>query len=628
MRRPLNWFVVLLSCVFLFAGLSIPGCGGSGSKTAENPPAVDGMLRQVRDAAELETALKRALDKAIAAGVTDGPVVIPAVSQASFSSTYTAEAGVDELDLVRYDGTHLFVADYRGSGQNRADIRILRTDPASATATQVGSIPLGDSTLGVMGMYVADGHLFLVTSEAYFGENGGYWGPAVDVWVPTKLTVQVYDVRDPAHPRKLLFATINGVFVASRRIGDRVVLVSRHAPGALLDADLRQRIAGLALGDLLPAITIDGRKSPLVDPRHCYITNDGQGDGYAVITSITTFSLTNPLDIDGACYDEPASGIYASADALYLSEPRYSDLAGESTRIHKFSLQGARPDYVGSAEVPGGVYSGGQSDFHMNESNDLLRVMTTEWTSDPGDFVDYRLFVLREKSGEHALEIVGRLPNDARPEEIGKPGEYLYGVRFVGDRAYAVTFQRTDPLYVIDLSAPSDPRIAGQLLLPGWSQFLHPVTDDLLLGLGAEGSHFKLELFDTSVLEQPQSRGAITLGGVTSSSPALYDRHAFTYLAGPDTDRLAVPAMVSTESPIEGQGYEWSSSLYQFEILGKQSASSALLQEAGQVSPSNPAQEVPSLSRAFINGDAVYYVRDSQVYGTFWATPSQVNGPF
>ncbi len=165
-------------------------------------------------------------------------------------------------------------------------------------------------------------------------------------------------------------------------------------------------------------------------------------------------------------------------------------------------------------------------------------------------------------------------------------------MRFVGDRAYAVTFQRSDPLYVIDLSTPADPRIAGQLLLPGWSEFLHPVTDDLLLGLGTDGSRVKLELFDTSVLEQPQSRGLITLGEVTSSSQALYDRHAFTYLAGPEADRLAVPASVSAPSPIEGQGFTWSSSLHQFEILGKQSASSALLQEAGAVSPQDHGRAI------------------------------------
>ena len=628
MRRPLNWFVVLVSCIFLFTGLSLSGCGGSGGDTVENPPpGANGMLRQVRDAAEFESALKRALKRAIVAGLPSGPVSLPDVSTTGFSSTYTVEAGVDELDLVRYDGTYLFVApSYTGIGEDRGNLRILRTDPANATATPVGSIQLDNAEMGVVGMYVVDERLFLVTSEAYYGQYGGVW-PAIVMWAPTKLTVAVYDVRDPAHPSRLLSAVIEGVFVASRRIGDRVVLVSRHAPPALLDEDARPLVAGMPLSELMPSITIDGRERPLVDPRNCYISNDGDAGGYAVVTSITTFSLANPLDINGACYDEPASGIYASADALYLSEPRYSESSGESTRIHKFSLQGTRPDYVGSAEVPGAAYGGGQSDFRMNESDDLLRVMTTQWTNDPADLADHRLFVLGKKSGEPALEILGRLPNDARPEEIGKPNENLYGVRFVGARAYAVTFQRTDPLYVIDLSTPADPSIAGQLLLPGWSEFLHPVTDDLLLGLGTDGSRVKLELFDTSVLEQPQSRGLITLGEVTSNSQALYDRHAFTYLAGPEADRLAIPASVSAPSPIEGQGFTWSSSLHQFEILGKQSASSALLREAGAVSP-DQAELYASVSRAFIHGDAVYYVRDSRIYGTFWATPSQVNGPF
>jgi hypothetical protein len=205
-------------------------------------------------------------------------------------------------------------------------------------------------------------------------------------------------------------ATIDGEFVASRRIGDRVVLVSRHAPTALLDQDLRRRIVGMTLAELLPAITIDGRRSPLVDPRHCYISNDGEGGGYAVITSITTFSLRNPLDIDGVCYDEPASGIYATADALYLSEPNASVLSGESTRVHKFSLQGARPDYLGSAEVPGALFADGQSDFRMNESNGLLRMITTQWTTDPADWVDYRLFVLRENRASMHSRSSGACP--------------------------------------------------------------------------------------------------------------------------------------------------------------------------------------------------------------------------
>jgi hypothetical protein len=627
MRRPINWFVVVLSAVVLFAGLLLQGCGGSGS--SDDPgdnPQVTGLLRPVHGADELESSLKQSLARVIAGGVPEGPINLPAASVADFSKTYTVETGVDELDFSRYDGRYLYVAPtLTGLTPPEAVIRILRTDPASATATQVGSIPI-DASQAVVGMYVANDRLFLVSTEAYYGPFGGLWAD-IFFWAPTKFTVQVHDVRDPAQPRRLLAATIDGVFVESRRIEDRVVIVSRHTPEAVLDASQRMRLALMPLRELMPGITIDGRRDTLVDPRHCYVGNDGSSDGYPVITSISTFSLANPLDIDGICYDEQADGVYASTDALYVSEPRISTSISARTRIHKFTLHGARPDYSGSVELPGAIWSGGQRDFRMDESEGRLRVLTTEPTGDAADFFDHRLFVLRQKPGERALEILGQLPNDSRPEEIGKPNENLFGVRFLEDRVFAVTFERIDPLYVIDLSTPADPRIAGQLLLPGFMDFLHPVTDNLLLGLGRDGAHFKLELFDTSVLELPQSRGLITLGGVWSDSQAIHDRHAFAYLAGPQIDRFAVPADINTGQP--GIGYGFVTSLHQFEVVGKQTASSAVLREAGVVSPPSPA--LPNSwqpNRSFISGDAVYYVRDGLVWGTFWSTPSQVNGPF
>jgi len=186
-----------------------------------------------------------------------------------------------------------------------------------------------------------------------------------------------------------------------------------------------------------------------------------------------------------------------------------------------------------------------------------------------------------------------------------------------------VTFQRIDPLYVIDLSTPTDPSIAGQLLLPGVSEFLHPVSRDLLLGLGREAGRVKVELYDTSVLESPQSRGALSLGGVTSFSPAVYDRHVFTYLAGADSDRFAFPAFIT--DPQSGLA---ETSLHQFEIHGKSMAPSASLQEAGAMTLPESAGQLTFSNRAFIDGDTVYYVRDGQVWSAFWATPTQVNGPF
>src|SRR5688572_11410798 len=240
MRRPLNWFVVVLSTVVLFAGLLLQGCGGSGgSDDPVDNPQVSGMLRPVHGADELESSLKQSLTRVVAAGVPEGPITLPAASTADFSNTYTVEAGVDELDYSRYDGRYLYVApSLSGLPPPEAVIRILRTDPAGATATQVGSIPI-DASQTVVGMYVANDRLFL----------------------------------------------------ESRRIEDRVVIVSRHTPQAVLDASQRVRLALMPLHELMPGITIDGRRDTLVDPRHCYVGNDGSADGYPVVTSISTFSL-------------------------------------------------------------------------------------------------------------------------------------------------------------------------------------------------------------------------------------------------------------------------------------------------------------------------------------------------
>src|ERR1044072_1677759 len=201
MRRPLNWFVVLLSVAFLFGGLILSGCssGGASDGIGDDPIAASGMLRPVRDADELEDVLKRSLQETIAVGVPSGPGDLPSATVGSFSETYVLEAGVDELDFVRYDGNYLYIAPTSVWSTAAASIRILRTDPVSATATEVGSIPIESLEQGpgvVMGVYVAEGRLFLLTSEAYFGPYGGIWAMCY-VWAPTQFTVEVFDEQDP-----------------------------------------------------------------------------------------------------------------------------------------------------------------------------------------------------------------------------------------------------------------------------------------------------------------------------------------------------------------------------------------------------------------------------------------------
>ena len=148
--------------------------------------------------------------------------------------------------------------------------------------------------------------------------------------------------------------------------------------------------------------------------------------------------------------------------------------------------------------------------------------MTSEFTGNATDRWQHNLFMLAQNAVEPRLDVIAQLPNSQRPEAIGKPNEDLYGVRFIADRAYLVTFERTDPLYVLDLSNPRDPLIAGALEVTGFSNFLHPVTDNLLLGLGQSGAGFtKLELFDVTDLANPVSRGSLRRARILTTAIRL-----------------------------------------------------------------------------------------------------------
>ncbi|MFO0335869.1 MAG: beta-propeller domain-containing protein, partial [Pseudomonadota bacterium] len=562
-----------------------------------------------------------------------------------FSGTYTLEAGVDELDGVRYDGSLLYVAPQRAieccfiarpaeePGAEPAPpvvraVRILRTDVADASAREVGRIPL-ENGVSVQGMYTSGTTLVALTSEAYYGSYGPFW-TGLPYWAPTRFGIRFYDVASPATPRLAFAAEIDGVFVDSRRIGDRVYLVSRYAPRALLDANREAALAGATLNDLLPQVTIGGASRPLVDPARCYVTSDRSGSaGAAVITSITVVPIGNPGAMTTTCYDEEAYGVYVSEQAVYLTQQRTVGSAVR-TRVHRFDIGGGPPAYRGSAEVDGAVWTGGQNDFRMNEFEGRLRLFTTEFVADAADGQDHRLYVLQPRANAPELEVVSQLPNTRRPEEIGKPGEALYGVRFRGRRAYAVTFRQVDPLYVLDLSNPADPAIAGALELPGFSDFLHPVSEQLLLGLGrADTGGVRLALFDVSSPGRPRERGGLTLGGAGSHSEARFDRHAFAYLAGGSRDRFAIPVDRYAE---DGSFRFERSALELFEVHDQGTPALATLHAVGAIvsrrADAAPATAPVARSRAFIADGTVYYVADDAVYGAPWSAPESARGPF
>lgn len=657
MKHTLLWIMIGATL------LAVSGCGGSSKATGGLEPAPAGMLSLVSDPADLEASIKAGLTKIPQVeGVQALSIGAPAAAlnadthSGEFTGTYTQEAYVDEFDAVRYDGSHLFIAPRRyhlccffalpaeadgavNTGSDPvASIRILATDPAGGTANEVGSIPL-EQGISVQGMYKHQDRLFALTAESFYGGYGDYWADFA-IWAPERLGYRVYDVSDPASPTTEVDVSIDGVFIESRRIGNTVYIVSRYTPfidnliytvaTASDQANNEAILRDVTLDELLPKITINGNSSSLVDPTRCYLPTTAADVGYPVITSITAVPIDDPTNFRTTCYNEEAYGAYISENAIYFTQIRW-DQQETSTRIHKFAFTGSDLDYRGSGDVDGQVWRGGQADFRINESGGNLRVFASNYDWTTPDFVDHKLFILREDPAKPELAIVSELPNANRPEEIGKPNEDLFGVRFLDDRAYAVTFERIDPLYVLDLADATDPFIAGELEVSGFSDFLHPVTNDLLLGLGTAGNGgIKLELFDVSDIADPLSRGQLTLGEQGSYSEATSDRHAFTYQ--PDVngvDRFTIPANVYTSDGITGS---YTAQLQLFEIHNKTMPNFAMLLNVGSiVPPADPTGSQfwnPERNRAFIHDETVFYIQDEDVWAAFWNAPTIVNGPF
>ncbi len=210
----------------------------------------------------------------------------------------------------------------------------------------------------------------------------------------------------------------------------------------------------------------------------------------------------------------------------------------QRTIVNKFSLNNGKVSFEGQGIVPGRLLN----QFSMDEYMGNFRVATTldeQWgdvlwrsdsTTQPQPVVQQSnsVYVLNEN-----MEIVGRLEGLA-------PGEKIYSARFVGERAYLVTFRQIDPLFVIDLSQPETPRVLGKLKIPGYSDYLHPIDETHLIGVGkdtetAKSENFawylgmKVAIFDVSDVENPKQMHSLIIGDRGTGSFALQDHKAFLY---------------------------------------------------------------------------------------------------
>ena len=481
----------------------------------------------------------------------------------SYTGTNVQELGVDEPDIVKTDGTRILTV-----SENRLSYIDVSGDP---TLTDTLVLPEGW------------GHeLFIRGERALLFTNGGQWGypMPIDIAVdgdagdagdaeaefasgeiagdiapeqfgPATLILDV-DLSNPADLRIVATMRIEGQYLSARAIDEHVRLAISSPPSRLpwlypqnengedrAEEANREIIDESTLSDWLPDYELEANGTsaagPLVSCERAHRPAEFSGfDMVSIVDLDLGTGLAGAADrIDAVGVLAGGQTVYSSTDRMYVATTKWigQDAVGDEDRIrewsedyetdlHSFAIAAGEPTrYVASGTIAGSLLN----QFSLDEHNGYLRAITTDgspWTQDGTS--ETHLVVFQEQADR--LVAVGEVGG------LGK-GEQLYSARLMGDVGFAVTFRQIDPFYVLDLSDPTNPRVAGELKIPGFSTYLHPVGDHLVLGIGQAATEegrttgLKLSLFDVSDPADP--REVAVWSEPDTNSPVEWDHRAF-----------------------------------------------------------------------------------------------------
>jgi uncharacterized secreted protein with C-terminal beta-propeller domain len=451
------------------------------------------------------------------------------------SQTNVQEAGVDEPDVVKADGRLVYAL---SSG------RLLTIDAGAGQERVLGQVRLEGSGHELL----VHGTRALVLSRVLRPPVD----PAADTAAPypggTRLTE--VDVTDPAAPRVVRTQNVEGEYVTARLHDGSARVVVVASPDALAAGDGSQdwqRPAGWLPRTALKAPGRAARAYRLLAPCD-EVARPQRFSGLDAVTVLTVDLEQGLPAVDADVVLGSAHTVYASDRSLYIATQQVSSPDAEAppstTAIHRFDITDRRATtYRSTGTVTGTLLN----QFSLSEDDGVLRAATTQqplWFSGG-------MTVLQSQSQVTTLaERAGRLEQIGIVGGLGR-GERIYAVRFIGDVGYVVTFRQTDPLYTIDLADPARPRVVGELKIPGFSSYLHPVGDDLLLGVGQDATEtgrrlgLQLSLFDVADLRAPKRLAQMGLGSF-ATSVAEQDHHALLHWPASRLAVLPVTAYGST----------------------------------------------------------------------------------
>ncbi len=425
-----------------------------------------------------------------------------ATGSSDYSDTNVQVEGVDESDLVKTDGKYIYTL----SRNSIISIVEVKSDGKLEKTFQINDFARNFSPTD---LYV-DQNFLIVLGTMY--EDSTY----------TQYTgIYIYNKQDINNLELVKDYLIKGYLSTSRKIDQSLYIIANYYPTYDYVKDT----------DLLPCY-IEGNQAIYQKVEDIFYFDDSSYSQYLMVATIDLEDLTKGLNLES--YLGYGATVYMSLDSLYITYPEYvanktetsnePSLAiapdilwgREETVIHKFQVDKDQLTHVAMTRVAGYLIN----QFAMDEYKGFFRLAVT--TNDEfGSINNVHIF-------DSSLEEVGQIIGMA-------PGERIYSVRFEGDTGYMVTFVQVDPLFVMDLSDPYNPKVDGELKIPGYSTYLHKYSEDLLIGFGMDtdfdgrviSKGIKVAMFDVSDKTDPKQLFTISLGSTGSYSQLLYDHKAF-----------------------------------------------------------------------------------------------------
>ncbi|WP_330948537.1 beta-propeller domain-containing protein [Virgibacillus sp. MG-45] len=575
-------------------------------------------LQKIKDKAQLMTLLKERMNQTgenelFSMEMEDSKAVNESAGEeAAVSSTNVQVAGIDEGDRIKTDGEYIYFSRERdiviASASNEQQVTTI-----SEKNFTPEEIYLHDNLLISIG-YKHEPMREVIQEEKEASSSEAKRDIAIYPTYSSQTTIYLYDLSHASKPKRIREVSLEGTISASRKMDDQLYIIANERPPFHImeneTIDPRPFIKDSAKGE----------DSGPLDFENMYFFPDSKDGNFMVIAAINLSNLTKEAVIES--YLGSSDHIYMSKKHLYTTvikyeQPKAAASSNEkavlpstvsNTEIVQFKIQKQGVQYNASTTVPGSLINS----FSMDERNKTFRVATTENEIGAGE----KPSTNNMYTFDLQLQPLGSIKGLAK-------GERIYSVRFMENVAYMVTFKQVDPLFVIDLKNPKKPTVLGELKIPGFSDYLHPLGKQHLIGFGQqtklvkEGNGdpqvridgLKISLFDITNPAKPVEQSNEILGQGHSYSEINTDHNAL--FKHPTKDLFGIPAtLFETKRVQKGEAvYEEQQFLYQGLFLYEISPTKGIVLK-GSIShqPKNISHErwESQIQRAVSIGDMLY----------------------